>query len=319
MKNASHSSPVFSSSLDLIGNTPLIELSRIYKGPGRILGKAEFIQPGASVKDRVALEVIQNARKSNLLAPGQPVVEMTSGNTGAGLAVVCNLLGHPFTAVMSAGNSPARVQMLEGFGAKVVLTPQVNGKPNSVTGQDIAAAVEEAKRIAAETNAYYVNQFQNPGCVSAHVHTTGPEIFRDTEGGVTAFVAGAGTGGTFIGTSQYLKSQNKNIFCAVVEPEGADILAGNPVVSPRHLMQGMGYGIPLPHWDPTVVDTFLTVSSEEATLFRKRLAQEEGLYLGFSSAANVCASIKLLESGQLPVAESTHTVVTILCDTGLKY
>ncbi len=304
------------SSLQLIGNTPLIELNNIHQGAGKIYGKAEFIQPGGSVKDRAALHIINDAYDSGTLKKGQCVVEMTSGNMGAGLAVVCNMRGNPFIAVMSEGNSVARVRMLEGFGAKVVLVPQVDGSPGQVTGKDIAAATNEAIAIASGNGGFYVDQFNNPSSISAHYRGTGPEIWQDLNGKLSAFVAAAGSGGTFNGTSKYLKEKNTNVFCAAVEPDGARVLAGYPITNPKHIMQGIGYGIKLPHWDSTLVDQYLSVDNDEASHYRQLLAQKEGLYVGYSAAANVCAAVKLIESGKLG---SNPTVATILCDTGLKY
>ncbi|UCC84987.1 MAG: cysteine synthase family protein [Gemmatimonadota bacterium] len=302
--------------LGLIGETPLLALSRIHQGPGTILGKAEFVQPGGSVKDRAALRVIEDARGSGRLAPGQPVVEMTSGNMGAGLAVVCNVLDHPCIVTMSEGNSPARARMLEALGAEVVLVPQVEGTPGCVCGADIRAATERAIEIAHERQAFYVDQFNNPSCVRAHQMGTGPEIWAATGDGLDAFVAAVGTGGTFVGVSRFLKEKNPAVHCAAVEPQGAEVLAGKEVDKPCHLLQGTGYGIVPPQWDPGLVDSLLGVSDEEAARFRRSLADEEGLHVGFSSAANVCAAVKLVESGCLGLAP---TVVTVLCDTGLKY
>ena len=304
------------SCLDLIGNTPLVELRRIHPGPGKIYAKAEFLQPGGSVKDRAALQIIRDAYGSGALVKGQPVVEMTSGNMGAGLAVVCNAFGNPFTAVMSEGNSANRARMLLALGANVVLTPQIDGTPGQVTGQDIAAATERAIAISRETGAYYVDQFNNSSGIIAHMHGTGPEIWADLGRGMTAFVAAVGTGGTFVGTSQFLKLKNPKIVCAAVEPEGAEILAGKPVTNPAHNMQGIGYGMNVPHWREDLVDHYLAVSSEEAAHWREELARKEGLYVGYSAAANVCASRKLIESRLLG---SAPVVATILCDSGLKY
>lgn len=304
------------SSLQLIENTPLIELRNIDCGSGRIFGKAEFIQPGGSVKDRAALHIIQDAYKSGVLEAGQPVVEMTSGNMGAGLAVVCNMFGNPFTAVMSQGNSAARVKMLEGFGARVILVPQVDGAHGQVTGKDIEAATHAAISLADEQGAFYVDQFNNPSSVAAHYRSTGPEIWSDLNVSLTAYIAAAGSGGTFTGTSKYLKEKNPNIFCATVEPAGSQVLAGKPVTDPKHLIQGIGYGIPLPHWESALVDDYLIVTDDEAVHYRQLLAENEGLYVGYSAAANVCASVKLIESGRVG---SEPLIATILCDTGLKY
>ncbi len=241
---------------------------------------------------------------------------MTSGNMGAGLAVVCNIYGNPFTAVMSAGNSSARVKMLQSLGANVVLVKQIDGSPGYVTGSDINAATKAAIEYSKKYNAFYVDQFNNDSSINAHFDGTGLEIWNDLGSELDAFVAAVGSGGTFIGTSKLLKDKSKRIICAAVEPEGAEILAGKPIIEPKHNMQGTGYGIIVPHWEPELVDVYLSVSSEEAAFYRQKLAEKEGLYVGFSAAANVCASIKLIESGK---AGKSPSVATVLCDTGLKY
>ena len=308
---------IYTNSLELIENTPLVELRSIAaESGGRLYAKAEFVQPGGSIKDRAALHIIRDAYDNGKLTRGQAVVEMTSGNMGAGLAVVCNMFHNPFTAVMSAGNSPARARMLESLGARVVLVDQVDGAPGQVTGPDIGAATEKAVALAEETGAFYVDQFNNPSSTAAHRRGTGPEIYRDLGKDLTAFVAAVGSGGTFTGTSEYLKQQSSGIICAAVEPEGAEILAGKPITNPKHNMQGIGYGIAVPHWDNNLVDHYLAVNSEEAEHFRRELAVQEGLYVGYSAAANVCAALKLMASGR---AGDKPVVATILCDTGLKY
>jgi len=304
------------SALGLIGMTPLLALSSVHSGPGRVLAKAEFLQPGGSVKDRAALWIVREARDSGRLQPGQPVVEMTSGNMGAGLAVVCNVLGHPFVAAMSEGNSPARARMLEALGAEVDLVPQVEGTPGRVTGADIRAATERAIEIARERRAFYVDQFNNPSCVRAHEESTGPEIWDALGAELDAFVAAVGTGGTFVGVSRFLKRENSRIRCVAVEPEGAEVLAGKAVEKPDHLLQGTGYGFVPPQWDPGLADEFIAIADEEAIRFRRLLAEREGLHVGYSAAANVCAAVKLMESGRLG---EVATVATVLCDTGLKY
>lgn len=311
-----HMSKLAPSSLNLIGGTPLVALERIHTGRGRILAKAEFVQPGGSVKDRAALRIIQDARKSGQLVEGQPVVEMTSGNMGAGLAVVCSVMGHPLIVTMSEGNSPARARMMEALGGEVVLVPQVEGCPGQVTGSDVQAAIERAMELARSRDAYYVDQFNNPACVLAHQEGTGPEIWEALEGDIDAFVASVGTGGTFVGVSRFLKSVSRRVHCAPVEPEGAEILSGKPVTKPCHVMQGTGYAIVPPQWDAHLADSFIAVSDMEAGIYRALLAEKEGLHTGYSAAANVCAAVKLIESGR--VGESP-TVATVLCDTGLKY
>jgi cysteine synthase len=307
---------VVDSALGLIGNTPLIALDRLHRGPGRILAKAEFVQPGGSIKDRAALTILKCALRDGRLKHGQPVVEMTSGNMGSGLAVVCAVLGNPFIATISEGNSPQRVRILEGLGADVHLVPQTDGTPGQVTGTDIASAVEAAKVLAQKYKGFYVDQFHNPDSIRAHREGTGPEIWHQSGGRLDAFVTCVGTGGTFIGVSRVLKSHKRSIVCAAVEPEGSEVLAGKAIRKPRHLLQGTGYGLVPPHWDPALMDLSIAVTDEEATEYGVRLAREEGLYTGYSSGANVAAAVKLLHSGQLG---SHATVVTILCDSGMKY
>jgi cysteine synthase A len=308
--------PILTGAASAIGRTPLITLGRIHDGPGRIVAKAEFLQPGGSVKDRAALAVIEAARASGALSPGHGVVEMTSGNMGAGLAVVCNSFGHPLTVTMSAGNSRARAIMMRDLGADVRLVPQVDGKPGQVTGADIAAAADEARMIADETGGFLVDQFNNPAVVAAHERGTGPEILADLGVAPTAFVAAVGTGGTFLGSGRALKRADARVFCAAVEPATTRPLAGMPVRGTRHLLQGTGYGDIPPLWDAAVMDAAVSVDDETASIYRVRLATHEGLYVGYSSAANVAAAVALLESGRIP---RDSTVATILCDTGLKY
>ncbi|MGE0173405.1 MAG: PLP-dependent cysteine synthase family protein [Oligoflexales bacterium] len=304
------------SAIYAIGKTPLIKLDRIYSGPGELYGKAEFLQPGGSVKDRAALQIIKDAYESGGLCSGQPVVEMTSGNMGAGLAVVCAALGNPFIAVMSEGNSPERAKMLRGLGAELVLVPQVDGMPNKVTGNDIQRATEVAMELVKVRSAFYADQFHNQSCVKAHLQTTGPEIWSDMDGKVDAFVAAIGSGGTFVGASRYLKNQKKDIYLVAVEPQGAEVLSGKPVYKPQHIMQGIGYGFIPPHWDRSLPNDIMAVTDEESGHFKEMLGKKEGLFVGFSAGANVAASVRLLTSGKLP---RNASVVTLLCDSGLKY
>jgi cysteine synthase A len=309
-------SKIASSALGLIGHTPMVALDRIHNGPGRILAKAEFMQPGGSVKDRAARAIILAAREDGRLCRGAPVVEMTSGNMGAGLAVVCATLGHPLVVTMSAGNSPQRARMLEALGAEVVLVPQVNGAPGQVTGADVNAATDAAQRIAVERRGYYVNQFHAPEGVQAHRDTTGVEIWEQSSGRVDAWVAAVGTGATFLGVAAALRERNPRVICAAVEPEGCQPLAGLPVTKCRHLIQGTSYGSVPPHWNGSLMDLSISVTDEEVSRWRRLLARQEGLHVGYSAAANVRATAVLLASGRLP---ADATAVTVLCDTGLKY
>jgi len=301
--------------LGAIGGTPLISLDRIYTGPGRLVAKAEFLQPGGSIKDRAALHLIRSAKESGALSDGQTVVEMTSGNMGSGLAIVCGILGHPFVAVMSAGNSQERATMMQRLGAEVVLEPQVDGSPGRVTGRDIDAATGRAEMIVRSRSAYFADQFNAEACVLAHAEGTGPEILAQADAGVSAFVASIGTGGTFVGCARHFRAAAPAVECFAVEPEGAEFLAGKPITQLAHLLQGTGYCRTPRFWDPELCNGFFAVSDAEACSMREVLGKMEGLYVGFSSAANVAASIRLLRQRNDP----EYIVATILCDSGLKY
>ena len=305
---------ILNSPLDLITKTALLNLNSLTEnGKGKIFGKLEFLQPGGSVKDRAALQIIKDAYSSNFLKKGQTVIEMTSGNMGAGLALVCKQFGNPFVAVMPKGNSPERLKILKAFNAEIVLTDQVDGKPGMVTGKDIEYASNIAKKISLERNGFYVDQFNNPSGVKAHYESTGPEIWRDLRE-VDVFIASVGTGGTFIGTSTFLKSQNKNIKCIAVEPASAAILKTGNIIDPKHIIQGTGYSVIPPHWDPRLADDIITVTDDEVEGMTKRIAREQGLYVGYSAGANVAAAFKFLEK-----CSTDLNVVTILCDSAYKY
>ena len=304
---------VVASVLDLIGRTPLVELSRIHRGSGRVLAKAELFNPGGSMKDRAALQIVRDAEADGRLAPGQTVVEMTSGNMGAGLAVVCGATGHPFVAVMSRGNSPARRAQMAAFGAEVVLVDQADGAPGRVTGGDIAAAVERAATITRERGGFYVDQFNNRSGVRAHETTTGAEIWAQTAGKIDAFVCVVGTGASLVGVSRFLRSNSQAARVYAVEPAKSRPLAGMTVESPQHVLQGTGYGSVPAACRDFVADGYLSVTDDEAIAYQRDLGRLEGLFVGLSSAANVCAASKLAAT------RGGGTIVTLLCDTGLKY
>lgn len=298
---------------ELIGNTPLVRLDKLSGRKLNLFAKLEYINPGGSVKDRAALQIIIDAYESGQLVKGQMVVEMTSGNMGSGLAFVCMQFGNPFTAVMPAGNSMERVKLLKAFGAEVVLTDQVDGGQGMVTGKDIDYASQVARKIAGEHKGFYVDQFNNISGIKAHYQNTGPEIWKNLPA-IDAFVSSVGTGGTFMGISRYLKEKNGNIKCIAVEPENAAILKNGYVSNPKHIIQGIGYGLVPPHWDGSIADDIITVTDDEVRIMTRRLSREQGLFAGYSSGANIAASLKFAEKNK-----SVKNIVTILCDTGYKY
>ena len=299
--------------LELIKHTPLVKLDKLSNEDVNIYGKLEFMQPGGSMKDRAAYQIIQDAYKEKKLVKGQLVVEMTSGNMGAGLAVVCRQFGNPFLAVMSKGNSPERIRIIKALGGEVLLAEQVDGSPGMVTGKDIEHASQVAIEIAEKKNGFYVDQFNNPSGIMAHFNSTGPEIWQDLPE-IDAYTATVGTGGLFIGTSKFLKLMNKNIKCVAVEPSGASILKTGKINNPQHIIQGTGYGIAPSHWDSTLADDIITVSDTEVLEMTKRLSSEQGLYVGYSSGANVMAALKYAA-----LYPEIKNIVTVLCDTGYKY
>lgn len=208
---------------EAIGDTPLVELKRITRRlEGRIVAKLEYLNPGFSKKDRIARQIIEDAEWQGILEPGQPVVELTSGNTGTGLAIMCALTGHPFIAVMSRGNTPERARMMKALGAEVVLVDQLpESEPGKVSGGDLELVERTAEQIARERNAFRADQFHNPGNFRAHYLHTGPEILAQTNSGIHAFCDFVGTGGTFAGCAAAFKEANSQIRCYVVEPAGS--------------------------------------------------------------------------------------------------
>ena len=308
---------VLGSAIETIGETPLVKLSRITRNlDGVILAKLDHLNPGFSKKDRIARQIIEDAEAQGSLRPGQTVVELTSGNTGTGLAIVCGIKGYPFVAVMSKGNSAERARMMSALGAEVILVDQMpDSKPGQVSGEDLKRVEEQAQRIVAERAAFRADQFRLAGNFRAHYLHTGPEILRQTGGALDAFCDFVGTGGTFAGCAAAFKEHNPSILCFIVEPEGAAVLAGKPVSDPGHRIQGGGYSIAaLPLLRPEHVDGYLQVSDDRAVTCARRLAREEGIFAGFSSGANVAAALELLQ-GRC----RGKTIVVTVCDSGLKY
>jgi cysteine synthase A len=305
--------------LDVIGGTPSVWLDRMVakRGlKGRILAKLDYLNPGFSKKDRAALGIIEAAEREGTLRPGQTVVELTSGNMGTGLAIVCGIKGYPFVAVMSRGNSEERARMMRALGAEVVLVDQApHGKPGEVSGEDLALVEAEAARITADRGAFRADQFHHAGNARAHLRTTGPELWADSGQTLTAFADFAGSGGTFAGTISALKSLNQDVKGYLVEPEGAAVLAGAAPTQPGHPIQGGGYAMPdLTFMRDVVADGYCTVSGESARATARELAKTEGIFAGFSSGANVAAALELLAG-----PEAGGTIGVVICDSGLKY
>src|SRR5512143_2218645 len=222
---------LLSSTIEAIGGTPLVELTRLTHGmAGRLLVKLEYLNPGFSKKDRIARQIIEDAEADGSLLPGQTVVELTSGNTGTGLAIVCGVKGYPFVAVMSRGNSPERARMMRALGAEVVLVDQLPGsRPGQVSGGDLELVEQRAQQLVVERGAFRADQFHLAGNFRAHYLHTGPEFIRQSGGHIDAFCDFAGTGGSFAGCAAAFKEFRPSIRCFVVEPDGAAVLAGEPV------------------------------------------------------------------------------------------
>jgi cysteine synthase A len=308
---------VLTSAVEAIGDTPMVGLSRLTSGmEGRILAKLEYLNPGLSKKDRIARQMIEDAETQGALKPGQTVIELTSGNTGTGLAIVCGIKGYHFVAVMSRGNSTERARMMAALGAEVVLVDQLpTSKPGQVSGGDLELVEQETQRLVQERVAFRADQFHLEGNFRAHYLHTGPEIIAQTGGRFDAFCDFAGTGGSFAGCAAAFKEHNRAIQCFLVEPAGAAVLAGQTVTNPNHRIQGGGYAMAeLPLVQREHVDGYLQVQDEEAMQTARALATKEGIFAGFSSGANVAAALELLR-GRC----RGKTVVVLLNDSGLKY
>ncbi len=301
-----------------IGETRMVDLSRItahYGIEGKIFAKLEYLNPGFSKKDRIALQMIEEAEEAGLLRKGQHVIELTSGNTGTGLAIVCAVKGYHFVACMSKGNSPERARMMKALGAEVVLVDQnpdsVKGK---VSGADLALVEETAKRITEERGAFRADQFNLISAVNAHKLHTAEEMWRQTDGKIDAFVEFVGSGGTFQGCALGLREHNKNIKNYLVEPTNAAFYSGDTIIDGSHKIQGGGYSMDLPLLDRNLIDGIIKITDEEATETTRDLARIEGIFAGFSSGANICAAKKLLQT-----SEKGKNIVLLINDCGLKY
>ena len=301
-------SKIYTSADQLIGKTPLLELAHIEKAEGleaRILGKLEYFNPAGSVKDRIAKAMIDDAEASGKLKPGSVIIEPTSGNTGIGLASVAAARGYRIIIVMPETMSVERRQLMKAYGAELVLTEGAKGMKGA-----IAKADELAQEIP---NSFVPGQFVNPANPAAHVATTGPEIWDDTDGKVDIFVAGVGTGGTVTCVGSYLKSKNPNVKVVAVEPASSPVLSkGTPGA---HKIQGIGAGFVPDVLDTGIYDEIFAVENDDAFAAGKRVGREEGVLVGISSGAAVWAAIQLAKRPE----NKGKTIVALLPDTGDRY
>ncbi|CAE6726463.1 O-acetylserine sulfhydrylase A [Nitrospira defluvii] len=290
---------------ELIGGTPLVRLNRLTKpGSATIYAKVESFNPGGSIKDRICLNMINEAERLGKLKPGGTIVEPTSGNTGIGLALVAAVRGYKLILVMPESMSMERASLLSSYGAQLVLTAAWEGMKGSI---------KEAESIVAQNPSYYMpDQFSNPANPAMHRKTTGPEIVDALDGRVDAFVAAVGTGGTITGCGEVIRERNPAAKIVAVEPAGSPVLSGGD--PGPHKIQGIGAGFVPKVLNRTLLDRVITVTDDEAYQTAKLLAKKEGLLVGISAGANVFAAQKVAEE-----LGPGKNVVTILCDTGERY
>ncbi|MFB2531498.1 cysteine synthase A [Paracoccus sp. p4-l81] len=302
---------IFDDNAATIGRTPLVRLNRMTKGMGAtVLAKIEGRNPAYSVKCRIGAAMVWDAEARGVLAPGQAIVEPTSGNTGIALAMVAAARGYPITLTMPDTMSVERRKLLLAYGARLVLTPGAQG---------MKGAIAKAEEIAAETGAVLLQQFQNPANPAIHERTTGPEILEDTGGKVDLFVAGVGTGGTITGTSRFLKGKGVPVHVVAVEPEASPVLtqarAGQPIQPGPHKIQGIGAGFVPGVLDMGLIDEIQQVSNDDAIATALRLAREEGILCGISCGAAAAVALRLAAMPD----HAGKTIVVVLPDSGERY
>ena len=293
---------------DLIGHTPLVELSKFSALQGLdtpIIAKVEFFNPGGSVKDRVGLAMIEDAERKGILKPGATIIEPTSGNTGVGLALASAVKGYKLILTMPETMSVERRNLVKAYGAQVKLTPGKDGMPGAIKAA-------EALRQSIP-GAVILEQFENPANPRKHYETTGVEIWNDTDGKIDIFVAGVGTGGTISGIGKYLKEQNPNVKVVAVEPATSPVLNGGP--SGAHKIQGIGAGFVPKIYDASVVDEVLDIAGDDAIRAGRQLAQNDGVLVGISSGAAAFAAAQLAKRPE----NKGKTIVALLPDTGERY
>lgn len=301
-------SQIYTSAEQLIGKTPLLELTQLERAHGlraRVLAKLEFLNPAGSVKDRVARAMLDDAEKRGVLKEGATIIEPTSGNTGIGLASVAAARGYRAIIVMPDTMSVERRQLMKAYGAELVLSDGAKG---------MKGAIEKAQELADEIPGSFIpGQFENPANAQAHYDTTGPEIWEDTDGAVDLFVAGVGTGGTITGTGRYLKEKNPAVKIIAVEPSSSPVLSGGKAGA--HKLQGIGAGFIPAVLDTGIYDEILPVSNEDAFAAGRELGRREGILVGISSGAALHAAITLAEKEE----NAGKTIVVLLPDTGDRY
>lgn len=301
-------SKIYRSVSQLIGNTPLLELTNIEKNDGleaTVLAKLEYLNPAGSVKDRVGRAMIDDAEDKGLLKPGAVIIEPTSGNTGIGLAAVAAARGYQMMVVMPDTMSVERQQIMKAYGARVILTEGAKG---------MAGAIAKAEELSKEIPGSIVaGQFVNPANPKAHYVTTGPEVWQDTDGQVDIFVAGVGTGGTITGTGEYLKAENPKVQVVAVEPAGSAVLSGKNAGA--HGLQGIGAGFVPEVLNTQVYDEVIPVTDEDAYRMARRIGREEGVLVGISSGAAAWAAVQLAKRPE----NRGKTIVVLLPDTGDRY
>jgi len=299
---------IYESAETLIGNTPLLSLGKIKKELGlcaNIFAKLEFFNPAGSVKDRVALYMIEDAEKNGLLKEGSVIIEPTSGNTGIGIAAVAAIRGYRAIIVMPSSMSPERIKLMQAYGAEVVLTDGALGMSGSIA---------EAERLKEKyPEAIIAGQFYNPANPKAHYETTGPEIYRDTDGNLDYLVAGVGTGGTLTGAGKFLKEKIQKIKVVAVEPKGSPVLSEGR--AGKHGLQGIGAGFVPENLDRTVYDEVISVTEDDAYEMTRLLAKKEGVLVGISSGAALFAAVEIAKNPE----NAGKNIAVILPDTGMRY
>ena len=293
---------------DLIGGTPLLELGKFSEQKGiqrPIIAKVEFFNPGGSVKDRIALAMIEDAEQRQLLTPGATIIEPTSGNTGVGLALACAVKGYRLILTMPDTMSIERRRLVKAYGAKVLLTPGKEG---------MSGAIRKAEELRSQIDGSIIlQQFENPANPERHYQTTGPELWQQTDHQIDIFVAGVGTGGTVSGVARYLKEQNPQVKVVAVEPASSPVLSGGQ--SGPHKIQGIGAGFVPKTFCAEVVDEILTVENDDAIRAAREVAQQEGLLVGISSGAALHAAIEIARRAE----NRGKMIVALLPDTGERY